>query len=75
MWHCGGMGDDVGQNTAWYYCLKHERVEPEDGCKAKDRLGPYPSPEAAAHGLESLHEREERLTEEDRAWASGDEPS
>lgn len=69
------MGDEVGQNTAWYYCMKHERVEPEDGCKATDRLGPYPSPEAAEGGLQALHSREERLSEEDREWADGDEPA
>lgn len=74
MWHCGDMGDEVGRNRAWYYCLRHERVEPEDGCKAKDRLGPYASPEAAEQGLQSLHEREERLAEEDREWADGNAP-
>lgn len=66
------MGDEVGRTTAWFYCLKHRTVEPEGQCKAKDRLGPYPDPDSAAHALKSLHEREERLTAEDRAWA-GDE--
>ncbi len=28
----------------WYFCLKHQTVEPEDGCPAKDRLGPYRQP-------------------------------
>jgi hypothetical protein len=65
------MSDETGQNTAWYYCLRHHTVETEGECKATDRLGPYPSPEAAAHALESFKEREDRLEDEDRAWAEG----
>lgn len=48
----------------WYYCLKHHRVEPWDGCKAADRLGPYESPETAARALELVRER-------NQAWESG----
>ena len=65
------MGDEVGRTTAWYYCLRHHTVEPEGVCKATDRLGPYPDPDAAAHALETLREREERLEAEDRQWAEG----
>ena len=65
------MSDEIGQNTAWYYCLKHRTVETEGECKATDRLGPYPSPEAAAGALESFKERENQLEAEDRAWAEG----
>lgn len=69
------MGDEVGRTTAWFYCLKHRMVEPEGQCKATDRLGPYADPQSAAHALESLHEREERLEAEDRAWAGDPEAS
>lgn len=62
------MGDEVGRTTAWFYCLKHQAVEPEGQCKATDRLGPYPTPEAAAGALASVHEREERIEAEDRQW-------
>lgn len=62
------MGDDIGRNTAWFYCLKHRTVEREGECKATDRLGPYPTPEAAAGALASVHEREERIEREDREW-------
>jgi hypothetical protein len=65
------MGDEVGRNTEWFFCLKHHTVEPEDGCKATERLGPYPDRESAAQALESVHDREERLEEEDRDWADG----
>ncbi len=67
------MGDEIGQNTAWYYCLRHHTVEREGECKATDRLGPYPDPESAARALASVREREERLEREDRAWAGDEE--
>ena len=41
----------------WYYCLRHRTVEPEPGCPAKDRLGPYPTREEAARALEKVRER------------------
>lgn len=65
------MGDEVGRTTSWYYCLRHGTVEAEGVCKATDRLGPYPDPESAAHALESIRRREERLEAEDRDWAEG----
>jgi hypothetical protein len=34
-------------------------VEPEEGCKAADRLGPYPSQAEAARALEKVEERNE----------------
>jgi hypothetical protein len=43
----------------WFYCLKHHRVEPEEGCKAADRLGPYGSQQEAARALEKVQERNE----------------
>lgn len=43
----------------WYYCLTHNTVEPYDGCKAGDRLGPYPTPADAANALEHAEERNE----------------
>ena len=41
----------------WYYCLRHQAVEPAEGCRAIDRLGPYPDRETAAHAVERAHER------------------
>lgn len=43
----------------YWYCLKHKRVEPEDGCRNQDRLGPYPSQEAASRALDTVQERNE----------------
>lgn len=43
----------------YYFCLKHHTVEGPDGCKAADRLGPYPTRDEAAHALEKVEERNE----------------
>lgn len=54
------MSDD-----AWYYCLKHHQVEPFEGCKAADRLGPYGSLGEASHALERVAERNQEWDRED----------
>ncbi len=41
----------------WFYCLKHGTVEGPQGCRAADRLGPYPDRETAARALEIARER------------------
>jgi hypothetical protein len=53
------------QQQRWYFCVKHQTVEPEDGCAAKDRLGPYSTPEEAAHAMDKVRERNEQ-------WDSAD---
>ena len=37
------MGDDIGQNTAFYYNISTGQVEREGQSKAKDLLGPFPT--------------------------------
>ena len=44
----------------WFYCLDHKSVEPQDGCRAEVRLGPYPTREEAARALEKVEERNEK---------------
>ena len=39
----------------WYWCMKHNTVEPKDGCAERHRLGPYDT-------------REQQLNDEDKAW-------
>ena len=65
------MPDEIGQNTQWFYCLKHHTVEAEGVCKAKDRLGPFPDAESAAHALETIADREQRKQAEDANWRRG----
>lgn len=54
-----------GEAEQWFYCLKHHTVEGVLGCRAKDRLGPYPTREEAEHALEKVKERNE-------AWKAQD---
>ena len=58
-----GMSDEQ-----WYYCLKHGTVEGPEGCRAADRLGPYPDKETASRALEIARERTEAADEADREW-------
>ncbi len=52
----------------WFYCLKHGTVEGPQGCRAADRLGPYPDRETAARALEIARERTEAADRADREW-------
>ena len=52
----------------WFWCTDHHAVEPEDGCRAEVRLGPYPTREAAEQALRSVAERNARLDAEDEEW-------
>lgn len=60
----------------WYYCLKHHHVEPFEGCKAADRLGPYGNALDASHALERVAERNQEWDGEDEdeeAWEVADD--
>jgi hypothetical protein len=46
-----------GEGEQFYYCVKHHTVEGAVGCRARDRLGPYPTREEAEHALEKVKER------------------
>jgi hypothetical protein len=56
------LGDARGD---WYYCFEHRRVERRDECRLMDRMGPYPTPEAAAHWQDRVAERNQQWEEED----------
>jgi hypothetical protein len=49
----------------WWFCLKHMRVEPDQGCPNKDRMGPYASEVEAANALKTAAER-------NKAWQAQD---
>jgi hypothetical protein len=59
---------DMAEQGPWFFCLKHHTVETRDGCAERHRLGPYATREEAEHAVQSVAEREEKLTSEDRAW-------
>ena len=49
------MSDD----EQYWYCLTHQTVEPRDGCKNADRLGPYATREEASRAMDKVAERNE----------------
>ncbi|GAA0415466.1 hypothetical protein Acor_59020 [Acrocarpospora corrugata] len=53
-------------NEQWWFCLKHMRVEPDQGCPNKDRMGPYASEVEAADALKTAAER-------NKAWKAQDQ--
>ncbi|MBC3191898.1 hypothetical protein H7X46_12575 [Pseudonocardia sp. C8] len=57
------MSDD-----GWYFCLHHHAVEPTEGCRAQDRLGPYPDEATAARAVELARERTEQEDRRDADW-------
>jgi hypothetical protein len=61
-------GSQTMAGGPWFFCLKHHAVETRDGCAERHRLGPYETREEAEHALQSVAEREEKITSEDRAW-------
>lgn len=58
---------------SFWYCLNHHAVEGEDGCVAKDRLGPYDTEAEAARALEKVEERNEAW-DNDPDWNDDVEP-
>lgn len=57
------LGDAHGD---WYFCFKHNTVEPLGGCPPSDRMGPYPTAEDALNW-------KERVAERNKEWDAGDE--
>jgi hypothetical protein len=56
----------------YWYCMDHRRVEKFEDTDSKNRIGPFPTAEAAAHALQTIAEREKAYDSEDSAW-EGDE--
>ncbi|MCC5578907.1 hypothetical protein IMZ11_25085 [Microtetraspora sp. AC03309] len=52
----------------WWFCLKHMRVEPDEGCPNKDRMGPYATEAEAANALQTASERNEVWQAKDEEW-------
>ena len=57
----------------YWWCLKHARVEDQDGCAHAERLGPYGSEQEAAGALAAARERTAARDAEDASdddWGS-----
>jgi len=60
----------------WYWCLQHHAVEPYEGCKSENRLGPYPTREAAEGALDKVKARNDQWDREDEDYeGDADSPS
>lgn len=55
----------------YWFCLTHKTVEPVQGCRNSDRLGPYPTQAEAARALDKVEERNEAW-DNDPAWNDDD---
>ncbi|WP_370327315.1 hypothetical protein [Euzebya sp.] len=64
--HTGEGARDGG----WWWCLTHETVEQGSTCRAQDRLGPYPTADAARDWKARRDAREEAWEAEDERWES-----
>ena len=57
------------EQPKWYWCLRHEHAEPEDTrCPPDQRLGPYPSRDAAEHWREQFEARNQAWDKADAEW-------
>jgi len=56
-----------GEDPQYWYCLVHKTVEPREGCKNADRLGPYATRAQAERALETVEERNEAW-DNDPVW-------
>ena len=64
----------MSDEQEYWFCLKHKTVEPRDGCRNQDRLGPYPSQAEASRALDKVEERNEEW-DGDPSWNDGEDAS
>ena len=65
----------MADRTQWWYCLTHGRVEKDDGCPNKERLGPYDTEAQASSAVQRAAERTAAEDARDRAedgWSAKD---
>jgi hypothetical protein len=66
-----GKSDSGG--GAFYWCLRHNRVETDRNvCPASRTMGPYRSPAEAEQALDRVARRNEQIDAEDARW-TGDQ--
>ena len=58
----------MSDEQEYWFCLKHKTVEPEDGCRNQDRLGPYATADDATRALETVEKRNAEWDAEDARW-------
>ncbi len=50
----------------WYWCLTHHAVEPYDGCRSEERLGPYATRADASQALAKVAARNKEFDHDPR---------
>jgi hypothetical protein len=60
------MPEVAADSGDYYFCMTHREVERGQGCRSADRMGPYPSAEAASSWQQSVDQRNEAADEADR---------
>lgn len=59
----------MSDNEQFYWCMDHARVETHaDRCKADNRMGPYPTRQAAQNWREKVEDRNDAWADEDERW-------
>lgn len=57
----------MSETSTWYWCLRHDRPERSgEACGAEDRLGPYPSEEAARRWQDRVDARNDAWDDDER---------
>ena len=69
----GELRDDARMTSRelsgeYWYCMEHRRVEKYEDTDSANRIGPFPTEDAAAHALQTIHDREKAYDAEDSAW-------
>jgi hypothetical protein len=65
--------NEQGKPDAYYWCLKHNRVETGKDRDSQDKLlGPYATRAEAERALQTVAERNDRWDAEDRRWHGED---
>ncbi|GAB3698438.1 SPOR domain-containing protein [Mariniluteicoccus flavus] len=57
----------MAAENEYYYCMDHKTVEPWDGCRSGNRLGPYNSRDEAQQALSTVEQRNEQW-DNDPKW-------
>ncbi len=63
----------MSDEQEYWFCLKHKTVEPREGCRNQDRLGPYASQAEASKALDKVEERNEDW-DHDPKWTGDNAP-
>lgn len=56
----------MAAENEYYYCMDHKAVEPWDGCRSGNRLGPYHTRDEAQQAMATVAQRNEQWDNDPR---------